>query len=344
MEVLDADGHIIEGTESLAGYIDPSFRDYGPARGWRSYYPTDSWDRSVRGRLGERLVDASGGKKVREEGQMAATVLYPTNGLGIGWIRENDFAVALCKAYNDFFYDQFTSKDSRLKGVALLPLQDIPEAIKELQRATQKLGMVGAMLPAVGLRKPLGHEDHSPLYEQAQRLGIMLASHATVRGPHYYGADVFDRFIEVHTLSHAFAQMTQFASMVFRGVPEKFPSLRLGFMEAGCTWLPFWLDRMDEEWEKRGELEAPLCRRKPSEYVKTGNLYFSVEAGEKSLPEVVRRFGDDVIVFASDVPHWDSEYPENLNALKSREDLPESSKVKILSANVRRLYNLALVN
>src|SRR5271156_3796198 len=162
MEVRDADGHIIEGTESLVDYIDPAYREYGPARGWRSYFPTDAWDRSVRGTLGERLGDAAGWAKALEEGRMESTVLYPTNGLGIGWIREADFAVALCRAYNDFFYDRFTSKDRRLQSVALLPLQDTPEAIKELKRATQKLGAVGAMLPAVGLRKPLGHEDHWP--------------------------------------------------------------------------------------------------------------------------------------------------------------------------------------
>jgi predicted TIM-barrel fold metal-dependent hydrolase len=340
MEIWDADGHIIEGTESLVDYIDPAFRDYGPARGWRSYFPTDSWDRSVRGTLGERLSDAAAWGKALDEGQMAATVLYPTNGLSIGWIREADFAVALCRAYNDFFHDRFTSRDRRLKGVALLPLQDIGEAIAELRRATQKLGMVGGMLPAVGLRKPLGHEDHWPLFEEAERLGVMLASHATVRGPHYFGADVFDRFIEVHTLSHAFAQMTQFASIVFRGVPERFPKLRLGFMEAGCTWVPFWVDRMDEEWEKRGKLEAPNCKRKPSDYVKAGNIYFSVEAGEKSLAEVVRRFGDDRLVFASDLPHWDSEYPDNLEALKERVDLSETTRSKILSTNVRRLYGM----
>jgi len=340
MEVRDADGHIIEGTESLVDYIDPAFREYGPARGWRSYFPTDAWDRSVRGTLGERLGDAAGWAKALEEGRMESTVLYPTNGLGIGWIREADFAVALCRAYNDFFFDRFTSKDRRLQGVALLPLQDIPEAIKELKRATQKLGAVGAMLPAVGLRKPLGHEDHWPLFEEAERLGVMLASHATVRGPHYYGADVFDRFIEVHTLSHAFAQMTQFASLVFRGVPERFPKLRIGFMEAGCSWLPFWIDRMDEEWEKRGALEAPECKHAPSEYVKRGSLYVSVESGEKSLAEVVRRFGDDNIVFASDLPHWDCEYPENLHSIKSRPDLSESTKAKILATNVAKLYGL----
>jgi predicted TIM-barrel fold metal-dependent hydrolase len=98
---------------------------------------------------------------------------------------------------------------------------------------------------------------------------------------------------------------------------------------------------MDEEWEKRGALEAAECKRKPSDYLKPGsNLFFSVEAGEKSLAEVVRRFGDDNIVFASDLPHWDAEYPENLHSIQKRSDLSESTKTKVLADNVRRLYGL----
>jgi len=95
----------------------------------------------------------------------------------------------------------------------------------------------------------------------------MVGVHATVRGPQFFGADLFDRFIEVHTLSHAFAQMIQMTSMAFQGVFEMFPLLKVAFLEAGCTWVPYWLGRMDEEWEKRGALEAPGCKRKPSEYL-----------------------------------------------------------------------------
>src|SRR6188472_1226298 len=83
----------------------------------------------------------------------------------------------------------------------------------------------------------------------------MVGVHATVRGPHYFAGDMFDQFIEVHTLSHSFAQMMQACSMMFRGVFDRFPKLRVAFMEAGCSWAPYWFGRMNEEWEKRGEVE-----------------------------------------------------------------------------------------
>src|SRR5437667_8917355 len=215
--VVDADGHITESTEQLRPDFEGNYGDRGHWAGRRSYYPEDGWDRSLGGRLGSKASDAKTWLRFMDEGEVETAVLYPTAGLGIGWVREPDFASVLCRAYNDFFHHEFTSKSPRLKGVALLALQDPKGAIAELQRA-KKLGFVGAMLPAIGLRQPLGHQDFWPIYAEAQRLDCFLGVHATVRGPHYFGADLFDRFIEVHTLSHSFAQMIQITSMTFQGV------------------------------------------------------------------------------------------------------------------------------
>jgi uncharacterized protein len=112
-------------------------------------------------------------------------------------------------------------------------------------------------------------------------------------------------------------------------------------MEAGCSWVPFWMDRMDEEWAKRGAAEAPLCRRKPSEYVKSGQLFFAAEGDEKSVPEVVRRLGNDIVFYATDVPHWDHDFPENLREMATRDDLSVETRRKILHDNARRMYEPA---
>ena len=64
---------------------------------------------------------------------------------------------------------------------------------------------------------------------------------------------------------------------MFRGVFDRFPKLRVAFMEAGCSWAPYWFGRMNEEWEMRGEVEAPMCKRKPIEYLKDGRIYFHAE-------------------------------------------------------------------
>ena len=336
--VIDADGHITETTEQLRPYFEGRYGERGHWAGRRSYYPEDGWDRSLGGKLGQSVNDAKSWLSIMDQGGLDTTILYPTAGLGIGWVREPDFAVALCRAYNNFVHQEFLTVSPRLQAVVLLPFQDVPEAVKELRRAVSELGMAGAFAPAVGLRLPLGHPSFHPIYAEAERLGTMVASHATVRGPETFGAGGFDKFIEVHTMSHPVAQMMQLTGMIFEGVPEKYPRLRIGFMEGGCSWMPFWIDRMDEEWEKRGEVEAPLCKKKPSDYVRDGNLYFAAEGDEGSVPEVVRRFGDDLVFYATDVPHWDHDYPENLHEMASRDDLSPESRRKILSENAQRMY------
>src|SRR5467141_3188021 len=223
--VNDADSATTETTEQLRPYFEGKQGERGAWASRRSYYPEDGWDRSLGGQLGSSVNDAKSWLRIMDEGGVESTVLYPTGGLAIGWVREPDFAVALCRAYNNFLHQEFLSVSPRLKAVALLPFQDVTEAVKELRRAVTELGMCGAFAPA-------------------ERLGSMVASHATVRGPHFFGADGFDKFIEVHTLSHPVAQMIQLTGMIFEGVPEKYPSLWSGFMEAGCSWLPFWMDRM----------------------------------------------------------------------------------------------------
>jgi predicted TIM-barrel fold metal-dependent hydrolase len=337
--VVDADGHITESTQQLAAHIDPAYRDYGSTAGNRSYFPVDAWDRSVRGTLGASADNAKAWVEALDQGGMESSVLYPSAGLGIGWVREPEFATVLCRAYNDFFHQEFTSKSPRLKGVALLALQDPKGAVAELQRARQ-LGFVGAMLPAIGLRQPLGHPDFWPIYAEAERLGCFLGVHATVRGPHYFGADLFDRFIEVHTLSHSFAQMIQMTSLAFQGVFEEFPRLKVGFMEAGCTWVPYWMGRMDEEWEKRGALDAPKCRRKPSEYLTSDRIFYPAEPSELLIGPTVEALGQAGIFYASDFPHWDHGYPKNIEEMRARRDISEETKQQILAGTARRMYGL----
>ena len=84
---------------------------------------------------------------------------------------------------------------------------------------------------------------------------------------------------------------------------EKFPTVRFGFLEAGATWVPWYLDRMDEEYEHRGKAEAPLLSKRPSEYVhQGGNLFFGCEAEERMLSQTMSLIGDDLIMYATDWP------------------------------------------
>jgi predicted TIM-barrel fold metal-dependent hydrolase len=168
---------------------------------------------------------------------------------------------------------------------------------------------------------------------------VMLGIHAS--GSHLGGAgvDLFPQFIQAHTCSHAFGQMRQITSMVFEGIPERFPRLRIAYLEAGCGWAPYWAERMDDEYAKRAS-EAPALTRKPSDYIRSGSIFFSCEADEWLLPQALKLIGENQVVYASDFPHWDHSYPASLDEIRDRGDITEVQKRKILSDNTRRLYGL----
>jgi predicted TIM-barrel fold metal-dependent hydrolase len=188
---------------------------------------------------------------------MSTAVLFPTLGLFMPFLHDAEWAVVLSRAYNTMLYKELTSQSRRLHGVALLPLQDPAAAALELERAVSEDGFVGAMVSADSYYL-LGHARFDPIYATAQRLQVPICVHAGGTDLGVAGSEPFPKFIQAHTCSHAFAQMRQFTSMVFDGVPVRFPELTLAFLEAGAGWTPYFLQRMDEEWEKRGHAEAKL--------------------------------------------------------------------------------------
>ena len=97
---------------------------------------------------------------------------------------------------------------------------------------------------------------------------------------------------------------------------------------------------MDEHWEIRGELETHWLTKKPSDVVREAEIYFSIEAGETLLPQTFDYLGDDHFVYASDVPHWDSDFRHSLSHFWERPDIPVASKEKVFLHNARRLYGL----
>jgi len=334
--ILDADGHVTETAEQVARYLDEPYRRRPLTF---PIYPADGWDRRLLGTLGDWAGDAESWLRALDKGGMELTVLYPTSGLFVSFLKDRAWAVALCRAYNSYLHETFVKVSPRLRAVALLPVQDPEAAAVELRRAVRELGLCGAMLAADGSHL-LGDGRFDPIYEEAQRLGVMLGVHAS--GSHLGGAgvDLFPRFIQAHTVSHPFGQMRQLTSLVFEGVPERFPTLRLAFLEAGAGWAPYWMERMDDEFAKRGAAEAPVLKRRPSDYVRGGNVYFSCEADEWLLPQALELVGENQIVYASDFPHWDHGYPGSVEEIVNRGDLTEAQKRKVLGENCRRLYGL----
>lgn len=331
--VIDSDGHARDTDEEIRPYLDEPFRNRR-----LPFLPRESYDRSLGGALGQDGAKHKERLAAMDRQEIDLAVLYPTSGLAIGKIREPNYAEALCRAYNDFIAD-YCKVSPRLKAVANLPIYNVEGAVRELHRAVTQLGLPGGMLAAQAHNKNLGSPEFYPLYEEAQRLNVPLAVHAF--GGDDPGSEIFDQFISLHTLGHPFPILRQLTGVIFGGIPELFPKLRLGFLEAGCGWIPYWMARMDEEWEKRGKVEAPLCKRRPSDYLTGGQIYYGCEPEEQMLGYVVERIGSRTIMYASDYPHWDMSWPDSAVLIWERNDLTAEAKKDILEANARRFYNLA---
>jgi predicted TIM-barrel fold metal-dependent hydrolase len=335
--IVDGDGHITETEQQVREYLPEPYRSRGASiRAGNNY-----WNINLNGTLGREARDAKTWLAALDEGGMEQAVLFPTSlGFTSSLIWEPDLHVAVCKAYNDFANEEFLKVSPLLRPVATLPMQDVDEAVKELRR-THEMGFVGAMLPSIGKHGLLGHRKFFPLYAEAEKLDIMLAVHSATQGIHHLGADDFERFIDVNTYCFPVGLFRQFVSMVFAGIPDMFPKLRVGWMEAGCGWVPYWLERMDEKWEIRGEMETPELKRKPSTVVKERPWYFHTEADEHMLSYFISVMGADKAFFASDFPHWDGDYPHNVDEMLERDDLDETAKRKVMGENAKELYRLS---
>ena len=341
--VIDADGHVLENEKEIELYFEGDYKGVKRSGVFSLFPSLDGWPRGfVRG------LDKISSTPVKvwidfiDKAKLGAAVLYPTAGLSFGLIQDPDWACVVARAYNNWLYDRFCKIDSRLKGVAILPVHNPKEAVAELRHAVTEQKMVAGLLPAVTmLNKGYGHSDFYPIYDEAQKLNVPLAVHGAVsRG---LGFDFLQTMSMIHTLEHPIAQMIQLTSVVLDGVFDVFPKLRMGFLEAGAGWIPYMMDRMDEKFHiDRKRKHFPLSKL-PSEYFKTGNIYATCETDEKILDAVVREMGEDFIMYPTDFPHEREagEFAKDIPEFLERPDLSESAKKKILSENAKRFYAMA---
>lgn len=349
-KILDADGHVIERDADLFEYLEPPYAGNESLLGFPFFPTLDGYQRgAIIGRLGihkEYTITAKVWIDFLDGVGIESTVLYPTAGLAFGIIQDPTWAVALARAYNNWFHDRFHRVSPRLRAVALIPTQDVPEAVKELRRAVTELGAVGAVLAAnsgdLGVRHGLGHPSFWPIYEEAERLDVPLAVHGA---PSFnLGINFFTRFALTHALEHPLAQMIQLTDMVMEGVFERFARLRVAYLEAGAGWVPYMMDRLDRSYEvwagaKYREFSEWL-KKKPSEYIRSGQIYFSCEGGETSLASAVERIGHRTLLFASDFPHETNiqRARHEVEELLERRDLSDEAKQGIFRDNVTRFY------
>lgn len=331
--IIDADGHVTESPATVERYMKPELR--------RSAKPGDDpWDRSQGGRLGKDNEDPHVQLVDLDREGIDVQVIYPSQ-LSVSAETDTAYATAWVQAYNDWLAEFCAVNPQRLKGVATVALQDIPAAIAEVRRAVEKLGHVAVMMPTNVLDRDIGRREFWPFYEEVERLGVPLAVHGGINaGARMHGR--FNTFLSVHTLAFPFECMSALVGLVYAGVPEAFPKMKIAILEGCCGWIPFLMDRMDEEFEKQGWRDAPSLQRKPSEYLASEQFFYSVEIEESMVPVVIGRIGADRLLWASDYPHWDTSWPHSVSKFLERDDISDADKRLIMSDNPAHLYGFAM--
>jgi predicted TIM-barrel fold metal-dependent hydrolase len=267
-------------------------------------------------------------------------VLFPP-GSGEEWAMDDPaFSAALCSTMNDARAEYASYAPDRLKLVAKLPMIEPKAAAEELERCVSQHGFVG-MVTATHIRdKNLDDPSFDVVWETAQRLGVAVCTHGGGQAPGQtpFAIDRFDTRLGIHALTHPLGAMQAVFNFTVGGILARFPDLRVGFLEAGVGWLPFWLERLDEHWELMPD-QAPEIDRPPSQYF-AGRCFLTTEPDEKMVPYVFDAVADDIICYSSDYCHFDCAFPDSVSILEGRSDLSEPVKQRLFSANAAKLYGL----
>jgi len=268
-------------------------------------------------------------------------VLFPP-GSGEEWAMDDPaFAGALCATLNDARAEYASYAPDRLKLVAKLPMIEPTLAAEELERCVSQHGFVGMVTATHVREKNLDHASFDVVWDTAQRLGVAVCTHGGGQAPGQtpFAIDRFDSRLGIHALTHPLGAMQAVFNFTVGGIWARFPELRVGFMEAGVGWLPFWLERLDEHWELMPE-QAPEIDRGPSSYFE-GRGFVTTEPDEKMVPYVIENVGE-VICYSSDYCHWDCAFPDSVKQLEARKDLAPEIKRPLFAGSAARLYDLPL--
>ena len=271
---------------------------------------------------------------------VAGEVLYPSQGLFYFKVVDSALMSAIFRAYNDWLADFCRTDPARLKGIAMVNVDDVQDGIRELERAA-KMGFAGAMiteLPPDDRR--YDHPDYEPFWAAAQALDMPLSLHtATRRLGKIRGAGEKTLRDASSRATKAFGPATSMCDIIFSGVFERFPRLTLAIVEFELAWAPHMLASMDYTYRELHE-EA-LVRFKdgmrPSDFFHRNIvLSFQEDAIGIRLRDVI---GAENMMWGSDYPHSESTFPQSRKILSEiLAGVPDDEQAKIVGGNTARVY------
>jgi predicted TIM-barrel fold metal-dependent hydrolase len=293
------------------------------------------------------MTDAKARLKDMDLEGIDVAILFGTQvALTANGLMNGEFAAALCHAVNEWLLEYCASDPARLKAVGLIPCQLPEAAIKELEFLADK-GAISAMLPTNVYGRNMGDEMFFPIYGAAEKIGMTLSVHPQtghdgvpgVSGVMGAGSRRFTKYAYVHMTAFPFELMIAMMHMIGEGVFDRFPRLRVAYMEGGAGWLPFWMERLDEHVEKLAP-QMPTLKRRPSEIIKSDQIVLSCESEETGLDRVLEAAGAGSVLYASDYCHWDCHFPYSVKDVVDASDLNDEQRARILYKNAVDFFAL----
>lgn len=335
LTLVDVDSHVSNSLDDLLPYMDerhdgvkkmiefadnPAMEIYSRTRTTPAWFQTRNQED-----FGERLVH--GGRerttpenKIRlmDEFGIDYTILS-TGPNGLASVNHDQTAVAIAEAYNSYLLDNFVDVEDRLKSNIIVPPQKPHKGAEEIDRLGNEKDIVGVQIPGTGLIPPAGHEWYDPIYQAAQDHGLPVLMHSG-NSPSTSAFPVqrhwAETFVEDHAFTFPVEAMWHLISMVFQGVPERYPDLNFVFQESGVEWVGWIMGRLDDHYLQCSQ-DVPILTKLPSEYILDQFHFGSQPLGERGSPEhtamlIEAAGGPDTVMYATDHPHPDFDPPEEM--------------------------------
>jgi predicted TIM-barrel fold metal-dependent hydrolase len=358
--VIDADVHIHEGDSDLAPYFDMPWRRVLEHDG-----PTREGSRSVRG---ERFLDYPGYSPLTpydpilgelppephritspdvlradlDERGVDAAVIYTGRLLRAAASNDASYVGALMRAFNRCLVERWIDPKRGIYAAIMAANQVPEEAAEEIEQYAMHDGFVAVYLPCAGNYPLWGDRSYDPIFAAAQDAGLPVVLHGalTVHTVFPYELHHVPTALAKQTLSQAFGALANLVSVVTSGTLVRFPRLRVVFNDAGITWLPLALGRLDHYYQYLRE-DVPLLEKRPSDYVRR-QVYLTTHPLEgldnpAFLAACFEAIGVDHLLFGSDWPHFDATGVEQVRQLA----LSDDAKRKVLSENARQLFGIS---
>ena len=264
-------------------------------------------------------------------------VVFPTPMLTLGMHPQDEIEVAIGAAYNKWLVERILPEDDRLKGMIYLPFNTPEACVEEVKKYANVDSVIGYSVVSTR-NKPVHHNSYMKLYAMMEETGKPFSFHSGFNwnDPSFLQ---LNRFISMHALSFVHYSLIHMTNWIINGLPERFPKMKVLWIESGLAWIPYLMQRLDHEYQMR-TCEAPLLKRLPSDYMR--DMFYTSQPMEKTnlklLEATMEAFNAETqLLYASDWPHWDFDAPSSITTLPF---LSDQAKRNILGLNAARLFNL----